>query len=321
MKHGASLAVAGVLTASLLFSGVTVSCVHRPRTPAQDMAGEDHHAAGSLHNVRTLPGSEGRLISGSSPDDDAAFDELSRRGVRTIISVDSGRPRLELAHARGMRYVHIPVGYNGITREQQLDLARAARDLPGQIYIHCHHGKHRGPAAGALAGVALGWTTRDDALTFMEEAGTAHSYAGLWSCVREARELSPVVIDAARGEFPEVAPVPGFTRAMVEMDEVFAHLRVIDAAGWRTPAEHPDLVPAAEAGRLADLFRACIEQGHAGDRDEDFARAMLRSLEASRSLEREIVSKGGAAALRSMLGEIGASCKDCHVKHRDRRAW
>ncbi len=29
--------------------------------------------------------------------------------------------------------------------------AKAVRDLPGKIYIHCHHGKHRSAAAAATA--------------------------------------------------------------------------------------------------------------------------------------------------------------------------
>ena len=29
-------------------------------------------------------------------------------------------------------------------------LARAARTLPGPIFVHCHHGMHRGPAAAAV---------------------------------------------------------------------------------------------------------------------------------------------------------------------------
>lgn len=297
------------------------SCaLHGPKAaPTSDAPSAS--ATHALHNLHTVPGSDGRLISGSSPDDAAAFDELARLGVRTIISVDGGRPKIALARARGMRYVHIPVGYHTITREQQLALAKALRDRPGPVYIHCHHGKHRGPTAGALAAVSLGWITPETGEAFMREAGTAESYTGLWACVDRAQPLSQGALDAAPGELPEVAPVPDFTRAMVEMDEVFAHLQVIDAAGWTTPRDHPDLVPAAEAGRLADLYRACIEQGHHADRYDDFTRTMLRSLEVSQLLERAIVAKDKAETLHAMLGEIGASCKDCHVKHRDKRGW
>jgi len=90
-----------------------------------------------------------KVISGGQPDGEAAFQELHRLGVKTVISVDGAAPDLELAKKYGLRYVHLPHGYDGIPEPRVQELAKAVRDLEGPIYIHCHHGKHRSPAAAA----------------------------------------------------------------------------------------------------------------------------------------------------------------------------
>ncbi|MGN6547279.1 MAG: hypothetical protein ACTHK7_19660, partial [Aureliella sp.] len=67
-----------------------------------------------LHNVWRL---SGRVLSGSEPEDDAGFAELVALGVKTIVSVDGIAPRVELAEKHGLRYVHIPIGYDGVPAE------------------------------------------------------------------------------------------------------------------------------------------------------------------------------------------------------------
>ena len=102
--------------------------------------------ATSIHNVFRV---SDRIYSGSSPDGEAGFAELEQLGVKTIISVDGAKPDVESARKHGLIYVHLPFGYDGIPREKLVALAQAADMLSGPFYIHCHHGKHRGPAAVA----------------------------------------------------------------------------------------------------------------------------------------------------------------------------
>ena len=112
------------------------------------------HAAG-LHNVfRLAPG----LYSGSQPEGDAGFASLRRLGVRTVISVDGSTPDGERAERFGLRYIHLPVGYDGVPRDKAVAAAKAVRELPGPTYLHCHHGKHRGPAVAACVLLAAGGT-------------------------------------------------------------------------------------------------------------------------------------------------------------------
>ena len=86
-----------------------------------------------------------QVISGGVPDGNAGFKQLRRLGVQTVISVDGARPDLARAKSHGLQYVHLPHGYDGISDARRLALAKAVLGLPGPVYIHCHHGKHRSP--------------------------------------------------------------------------------------------------------------------------------------------------------------------------------
>jgi hypothetical protein len=243
-------------------------------------------------------------------------------GVKTIISVDGATPDLDRASARGMRYVHIPITYSTVTTEQQLEIARAIRDLPGPVYLHCHHGKHRGPAAAAAAAVLLGMMNPDEAVAFMKEAGTADTYTGLYQCVAEATPASTAALDAAPGAFPEVRRAHGIVAAMVEIDLALEHLREVRDAGWTTPADHPDLVPAAEAGRLTDNLRFAHEDEKAHEHGDDFMKKMEQAIAEASTLEELIVGNaraevGGAERLEAAYRAMSASCTACHVAYRD----
>ena len=67
-----------------------------------------------------------RILSGSQPEGDAAFAELARLGVKTIVSVDGAKPDVASARKNGMRYIHLPFGYDGIPAERIAQLTRAA---------------------------------------------------------------------------------------------------------------------------------------------------------------------------------------------------
>jgi protein tyrosine/serine phosphatase len=68
-----------------------------------------------------------------------------------------------------------------VPAERAAELAKAVRDLPGPIYIHCHHGKHRSPAAAAVACVAAGLLAPERAPAVLKEAGTSPNYRGLFA--------------------------------------------------------------------------------------------------------------------------------------------
>lgn len=288
-----------------------------PAAPAAAPAQAPAPGPGALHNVHRV---DERLISGAAPAGDAAFDELARLGVRTILSVDGGRPDVARASARGMRYVHIPITYATITAEQRLELSRAVRDLPGPVYVHCHHGKHRGPAATAAIAVTLGRLDPAAALELMRRAGTAASYEGLYACVAELGPATPAELDRAPAGFPAVREVEGIVAAMVEVDEAFEHLGAIREAGWTVPPAPPDLVPAAEAGRLTEGLRAAAEDPLASEHGDDFLWRLSAATRAATALE-EALARGqaGGDELEALFRPVQTSCRECHSRHRDRR--
>ncbi|MGE0481401.1 MAG: hypothetical protein AB7Q17_13110 [Phycisphaerae bacterium] len=269
-----------------------------------------------LHNVIRV---SDRLISGSLPENDRGFDELDSLGVKTIISVDGATPDVARAAARGMRYVHVPVGYHGLSVAQQRRIARAARDLPGPIYLHCHHGKHRGPAAAASAAVLLGEMSPEAGDAFLKKAGTSSSYPGLFACVQSARALDAKELDATPPDFPAIAPRPAFVEAMSAAQDAFDHLVAIRDAQWRTPASHPDLVPTAEAARLESLLRGMLDDPAATGRPADFLPMLRASQQRAAELEVEIAAGAAADVLTAGLARLGATCRDCHTIYRDQR--
>ena len=166
-------------------------------------------------------------------------------GVCTIVSVDGTTPDVATANRYGMRYVHMPIGYHGIDRERQLEIARAVRDLPGSVYIHCRHGRHCGPAAAATAAVLLNLLSADEGVAVMYQAGTSDSYPGLCACVQALQRAPADELEQAPADFPEISPLPGFVRTMAELQTADDHLIQIRTAGWPVPPDHPDLVPLA----------------------------------------------------------------------------
>ena len=286
----------------------------RDRAPPVDAPAPREYPG--LHQVVTFH--EG-VISGGVPEGEG-FATLAAMGVKTIISVDGGPPDVAAAKAAGIRSIHLPMGYDGCEESRVLELTRATRDgmAKGGVYIHCHHGKHRSPAAAAAVAVSMGWMTTEQAVERMRFSGTAANYTGLFDDVAACSVLPASAIDAVNPEFPEACMPKGMVKGMVDVDMVFDHIKEIQKAGWRTPATHPDLVPAAEAGRLADLFRTLAADEESTRHGPEFVAMMKSSHAHAQQLEDLIVAGSGSADTMSLLVKsLSADCKACHVKYRD----
>lgn len=257
------------------------------------------------------------LISGGEPHGDQAFRTLKKLGVKTIISVDGARPDVDRAARYGLRYVHLPIGYDAVPRERGLEIARAVRDLPGPVYIHCHHGLHRGPAAAAYASVAVGgWSTKQ-AVTFMKAAGTSTNYAGLYDSVSRMEIPTPGGLDAADNTFPDVARLPGFTTAMADIDRRWDNLKAVRLARWRTPADHPDIDPPHEALQLLELLTELNRTPEVGAKAADFRGWLIDAQRAGGDLEQALRTDSPAAA-EDAFGRLGATCQSCHGVYRNK---
>lgn len=270
----------------------------------------------ALHNVIKVTD---KLISGGIPEGDEAFEELRSMGIKTIISVDGATPDIERAKSRGMRYVHIPVGYHGIDPDKERTLGLAIRDLPGPIYLHCHHGRHRGPAAAAAGAITAGLLTADEGTALLKKAGTSPDYKGLYSCVAKAVTLPKEELDKVAPDFPEIAPTPGFIKAMADMQNRYDHLVEVRDAGWKVPENHPDLVLLDEARQLEKMFQIAIEDPKSKEMPKDYAEMMQSGSTAAAALREAIEKNEPNEKLTSSLKVVGASCKECHVQYRDNK--
>ena len=182
-----------------------------------------------------------RLYSGSEPHGEEGIASLKELGVKTIVSVDGAKPAVDMARKYGMRYVHIPIGYDGVPEEAGQSLARLMREAETPIYVHCHHGKHRGPAAVAVACVAVGDMTGKEALSILVRPARAKTTRGCGTTSKRTRPHRPM---PKLPELVEVAEVGSFTAAMAQVDRAFDNLKLCRDAKWTVPPDHPDLVPA-----------------------------------------------------------------------------
>ena len=262
-----------------------------------------------------------KIICGAVPRGAASFKALAARGIKTILSVDGAPPDVATAQQFGLRTVHIPVEYSGVERTAALKIARAVRDLPGPVFIHCHHGKHRGPAAAALAAMSVEKWNHAQALALLKQAGTSPHYAGLWHDVRDFKAPTKHELDAVPARFPAVAPVPPMAAAMVQIDARWEHLRQIQKAGWKAPATHPDLDPPHEALLLREAWRElarAARKTRPSASQMDFQRHLHEAEGAAVQLEAAL-RKSDASRANDALTRIGAGCASCHAAHRDRR--
>lgn len=261
-----------------------------------------------------------KVISGGLPDGDAAFRELAEMGVRTVISVDGMKPDAEAARRHGLRYVHLPHGYDGVPAERARELAKAVRDLPGPIYLHCHHGRHRSPSAAAVACVGAGLLDRSLAETVLRAAGTSENYTGLYASARDAAPFDAALLDALAADFPESAAVPPLAEAMVALEHTHDHLQQIAAAGWKSPPAHPDLAPAHEALLLREHFTELLRMEEAAQQPEAFRKSLRESETAAQALEDALrASPVSAGAAQAQLDAVSRNCTACHREFRDVR--
>ena len=264
----------------------------------------------ALSLIGPLPGADApdRLLavapglwSGAEPTGDAHFAALARLGVRTVVSVDGPVPDAAAARRHGLRTVHVPIGYDGVppgaaatlaaVMERLGPTADGAGALPGGVFVHCHHGRHRGPAAAAACGLSAGLIDRPAALALLDAAGTSPRYAGLRESVRTFVPPAP----PPDADLPEAVPPAGLTAAM---GEIAALLGDMDS---RRETTGESVTPAA-----ALLVEALRESARLPELADD-VRADLRR--AAALAEAAHTPRGREALVQD--------CARCHAVHRD----
>lgn len=272
-----------------------------------------------LHNLFQL--SE-NIFSGAEPDGEESFVELQKLGVKTILSVDGKIPDAQLAARHGIRYVHVPIQYRGITHTELVQITKTFRELDGPFYVHCFHGQHRGPAAAAVGRLVLDGAPRTQALAEMRQwCGTSSKYEGLY--LEIARGEIPDAEETAQYEwdFPAAHAFQGFRQAMVDISRASDNLEYLSVRDWLADAEHPDADAVNEATKLASTFAVAAELPETAAYPDDFREWLTASTQASQDLRDALRLWRNDGASRepvdALFADLQASCTACHRAYRN----
>lgn len=289
------------------------------RVPLEPPHPQDWDDLSNVHHLSS------NIISGSEPQGEEALRRLSEMGVKTLVSVDGKVPDHETAARYGMRYVHIPIQYKGLTDDELMRLVKTFRELEPPFFVHCFHGRHRGPAAAALGRVVCDGAPREEVLAEMRQwCGTAEKYKGLYEAVAKTPIPPAEKTRAYAYGFPPAKELSGFRSLMIEAARILDRLKILAANGWEPDSSHPDLDAGNEAAKLAGLFKRSWQLGEVRDRSGDF-RSWLRTctdecgrlkqvIHGLRDGSREAAGKEAAA---DAFGLIQKSCRSCHRSYRN----
>src|SRR5690606_36336333 len=95
------------------------------------------------------------------------------------------------------------------------------------------------------------------------------------------------------------------------------NLKLCREAGWQTPSNHPDLVPAQEALLLKEGFRETVRSlAEDNSYGEQFAEWMREAEVAATALEDSLKS-GDTQGAGERFAAIQDQCNRCHVEYRN----
>ena len=280
-----------------------------------ESAAEEH---ADLHNVRELGAS---IVSGSEPHGEEAFRILAAKGIRTILSVDGKVPDAALAAKYGMKYVHVPIQYKGISDEEIARIAKTFREQESPFFVHCFHGKHRGPAAAEIGRLVLDGLPRETALAEMRQCGTAETYEGLYETIAYARIPLESETRALEWDFPEASTLAGIPGAMVQIARADDHLKAASKNEWQPDPHHPDIDPLNEATKLANLFERSLALPETLSHAADFRAWLADSATQSAALRDALAalrqSRCTAEEATKAYKAVSKTCSACHDTYRN----
>ena len=267
-------------------------------------------STGPIENLLCLaPG----LLSGSEPKGEAEYEQLASLGVKTLISVDAIAPDAQLARKHDIRIIHLPIGYEGIDDESAKGLAYAIESAERPIYVHCHHGKHRGPAAISAGAIATGDIDHTQAKAFMTRAGTSQHYPGLWESVAQTTKLD--TIEQVR--LQSKIRTRGMKETMAKIDRAYESLWDCADNEFVAPEEHPDLAPASLAAQIHNLLRGLDSPRLTNRKGVVFHEDLLDSIDAASALEQSLKNERDKDAWMENLELLDMTCVECHSDHRN----
>lgn len=249
------------------------------------------------------------LYSGGEPYSPEAFALLKKHNIKSIITVDAAIPQVELARQHGIRYIQIPIGYDGIATNTANEIAQAFELAPKPIYVHCHHGKHRGPTACMVIGVAHYNWTQQQAVNWLHDAGTAEAYKGLYQTARDFKQADyQPNRQKSLKDFPETAKVDQLPRAMADMGRIYDLLKKHN--------RNNEILKFDQAILLQEAFHEMQRTEFNKAQPQDYRNWMKKSEDISIQLRTALDNKNVPLASK-LYKSLASTCKQCHIKYRD----
>lgn len=266
-----------------------------------------HFSSGEIHQSH-----EGIFV-GKEPNE-ALFNNLRDLGIKAIISVDGKTPNTPKANEIGAQYVHLPIGYDGIEDERATQLAYAFQTLPRPIYIHCHHGIHRGPTAMVYALISTGEISPQKGLKTLEKLGTSPEYKGLWQAVRTAQKLDfipPTLL-------PETSPVSDLASFMVSIDEYYHQLKTLNKNDWSSISSNPDIDSTHSALLLYEAYKE-LNRARLNEitTNTELLNYFQKSEEKAKRFHDALQKSLSAEETTQLFQSIKKDCRSCHQKYRN----
>lgn len=305
-------------------------------SPPLSLTGTAYEAAATVPLPKVAPGQypgmanvyrlSDTIISGSEPHDAEALAQIAAWGVKTVLSVDGKVPDADAAEALGLRYVHVPIRYSGITDDQVTKIAKTFREMEGPFYVHCFHGKHRGPAAAAIGRVALDGLPRERAIAEMRQwCSTAAKYEGLYSTVAVSDIPSAAETEAFDFGFDAGMKCDGVRDAMIVLTRSWDEVKLIAKNDWKPAADHPDIDALQSATHVSQLINACAEMEESAAYPSDFQEMMADSQKHLGDLVSFLTDcrvENTSEYLRNeqldaAFKAANASCTKCHATYRN----
>lgn len=193
--------------------------------------------------------------------------------------------------------------------------------------ISCTNSEPAKPAAVAAVAMCVSGTA--GTCTPAPEVGSALVFAPP-TVIAPASPASPAPAAAAATPAPAAAgptllpggfgfaapPRSSFNKAMGDIGQVDANLIEIEKAGWVASKTFAN--PAAEAGKLIDLFRNLEQGDKAKSKPAEFKEFLKRSADHATTL-RDMLATGNVDVKKASatLAAIGTTCNECHSKYQN----
>ncbi|MCH2147552.1 MAG: hypothetical protein MK073_07035 [Phycisphaerales bacterium] len=253
------------------------------------------------------------VISGQKPSI-SHYPHLASMGVKTIICVDSVPPNVIAAKKYDIETIHIPMHYGMQSESKRNSIVSATHYglQRGNVYIHCHHGKHRSAAAAGIALVGLGLATKNEMHQKMNESGTSPAYCGLWDSVDNQNEVTDIPVVQFRARvMPE-----GMTKQMIEINRAFERLKLAQSHHWNVPESHPDVAPASDAGLIVEVLREIQVSDELNQYPYDFETQIVNAMHHASGLEDALSQVQRNTKIDYLFNQVEQSCRHCHDAYR-----